>query len=857
MADQHTKVLFMANSEHGQTNIILAITHELLVRGDIDVHIASFPALERRVEKLLTDKSPAYNESYRSRIHFHPVRGPSNTDVFIRTGKRGAFHPPGYHGAVLGFQSLCEDIWGWTEDEYVDIYESCIEIIKDVQPSVIAADFFFLQGRDAAFNAGYTAILINTTSLTHIVLGLQPNSAPLWKYPLPGTGFPYPLPWHLIPFNALAGIKTAKMYHGSGRRREIREWRIRHKIHGRFPFADAWRPDRFHLTPALKELDWPMDVPENILPCGPILLPTASVQQQDPELAGWLSQAPTVLVNLGTLYAPDPNVAKSIATGLKMFLDGWKGKKVQILWKLPKHPHDVDGVYSRSIEPLKKETEEGSVRIAPWFEVEPMAMLETGQIVCSVHHGGANSWYEAIQNGVPHVILPAWQDCYENAARAEWIGIGVYGNKSRAPNISAPELSTALLKVMNNKTYKEKSVELSKLCHVKEGRIAAADKIVEIARNPEKMSMAMPEIKVEDPKCKLYEVKNRSGMTLQTVQEPKTEGKSTSRSLLQHAIQTLFVTALCNSWFWMPLLGYSLLLVPRLRLAVLLYILYIKFIAKSHTTGTLPFRNDSLRTSWLWRAYASYFPLTLYRSAPLPPHKRYIFGYHPHGIAFRGAAGALAADGVGFAQLFPGLTNTLLMKDSVFFSPLLREWLLSIGLSGVSRSSCIRHLTKGGHDDRGMGRTITITVGGSREYNLARPGSMDIVVKIRKGFVRVAVQTGAELVPVMAFGENELFDRTDVNRGSVFVKLVAGAWEAVVGHKVAFSTGRFGIFCPRKVPLNVVVGKPIEVKQQRWEPDEKYIDEVHARYVRELRGLFEDWRDVFGVEKGVRFEVVE
>lgn len=191
------------------------------------------------------------------------------------------------------------------------------------------------------------------------------------------------------------------MYHGSGRRREIREWRIRHKIHGRFPFADAWRPDRFHLTPALKELDWPMDVPENILPCGPILLPTASVEKQDPELDAWLKQAPTVLVNLGTLYAPDPNVAREIAAGLKGFLDGWQGERVQVLWKLPKHPNDVGDVYERSIEPLKKEMQEGRVRIAPWFEVEPMAMLETGRIVCSVHHGGANSWYEAIQYVCP------------------------------------------------------------------------------------------------------------------------------------------------------------------------------------------------------------------------------------------------------------------------------------------------------------------------------------------------------------------------------------------------------------------------------------------------------------------------
>ncbi|KAE8154048.1 diacylglycerol acyltransferase-domain-containing protein [Aspergillus avenaceus] len=855
MADQRTSVLFLANSEHGQTNIILAITHELLVRGDIDVHIGSFPALESRIEKLLRDNAPSYNDSFRSRIHFHPIRGPSNTDVFIRTGKRGAFHPPGYHGSVLGFQSLCEDIWGWTEEEYVDIYNCCTEMIKDIKPSVIAADFFFLQGRDAAFNTGYTAILINTTSLTHIVLGLQKNSAALWKYPLPGTGFPYPLPPHLMPLNALAGIKTAKMYHGSGRRREIREWRIRHKIHGRFPFADAWRPDRFHLSPALKELDWPMDVPENILPCGPILLPTASVEQQDPELASWLQNAPTVLVNLGTLYAPDPNVAKCIATGLKSFLDSWKGGKVQVLWKLPKHPHDEDNVYAKSIEPLQKEMDEGSVRISPWFSVEPMAMLQTGQIVCSVHHGGANSWYEAIQNGVTHVVLPAWQDCYENAARAEWLGIGVYGNKRRAPNIDAPELSKALLTVMGNASYKEKALELAKLCQKKEGRVAGAEKIVELARNPDLMTMEIRDVKVDEPKVPLSEVRNKSGMTLQTIEEPIKEGKASAKPFLEELSETALVTAICNAWFLLPLLGYGLLFVPRLRVVAFIYILYIKLIAKAHTTGQLTLRNNNFRNSWIWKTFASYFPLRLYRSAPLPPNRRYIFGYHPHGVAFRGAFGGMATEGAGFSQLFPGITNTLLMKDSAFEQPLLREYLLSSGLSGVSRKSCIRHLTKGGHDDRGMGRAITITLGGSREYSIARPGTMEVVIKIRKGFVRVAVQTGADIVPVVAFGENEIFDQSPMT--NPVLRLFVRGWEWAVGHKVAVSTGRFNIFCPYRRPLNVVVGKPIAVKQQRWDPDQKYIDEVHERYMVELRKLWDDWKDTFGVDKAIKFEVVE
>ena len=181
-------ILFLANSEHGQTNIILALTHELILHPDIDIHIASFPALERRVHKLLHDNAPRYNAhnvaSVSSRVHFHPIRGPSNTEVFLRTGKRGAFHPPGATGAVLGFKSLIEDIWGWNEEEYVDVYNSCLETVKDVRPDLVVVDFFFLQGRDAAHNMGHTAVLMNTTSLSHIVLGLQKHSSPLWKYPL-------------------------------------------------------------------------------------------------------------------------------------------------------------------------------------------------------------------------------------------------------------------------------------------------------------------------------------------------------------------------------------------------------------------------------------------------------------------------------------------------------------------------------------------------------------------------------------------------------------------------------------------------------------------------------------------------
>lgn len=198
----------------------------------------------------------------------------------------------------------------------------------------------------------------------------------------------------------------------------------------------------------------------------------------------------------------------------------------------------------------------------------------------------------------------------------------------------------------------------------------------------------------------------------------------------------------------------------------------------------------------------------------------------------------------------------MLVKDAMFTTPLLREYLFYRGQSGVSRDSCIQHLTRGGYDLRGMGKAITISVGGSREYRIARPGTMGIVIKIRKGFIRLAVETGADLVPVLVFGENDLFAPIDIKSFSV-KGLIAWAWEKAVGHKVAFSLGRFNVFCPFRRPLNVVVGRPIEVKQQRFDIQDEYVDELQGRYVDELRAIWANWRDTFEADASVNFEIVE
>jgi 2-acylglycerol O-acyltransferase 2/2-acylglycerol O-acyltransferase 1 len=63
---------------------------------------------------------------------------------------------------------------------------------------------------------------------------------------------------------------------------------------------------------------------------------------------------------------------------------------------------------------------------------------------------------------------------------------------------------------------------------------------------------------------------------------------------------------------------------------------------------------------------------------------------------------------------------------------------------------------------------------------------------------------------------------------------------------------------PYRRPLNIVVGRPIPVMQQadRDLIDDKYIDLLHARYVEELRRLWDTWKDVYAKDRKGELEII-
>lgn len=142
------------------------------------------------------------------------------------------------------------------------------------------------------------------------------------------------------------------------------------------------------------------------------------------------------------------------------------------------------GLRKDSLGSISAEIVNGRVRVVEWLSVDPSAILEAGLVVCSVHHGGSNSFHEALSAGVPQIVLPCWLDTLDFANKVEWLGIGVYGSKQTAPSVEAWELSRAFLMVLDDSEEASRMAlrarELADISGKVGGRKKACEKIVEL-----------------------------------------------------------------------------------------------------------------------------------------------------------------------------------------------------------------------------------------------------------------------------------------------------------------------------------------------------------------------------------------
>ena len=204
------------------------------------------------------------------------------------------------------------------------------------------------------------------------------------------SGYAYPVPWNLIPANIYMNLRFIYSVVWTPQLSEKKAYLKRNGIVKPLDVFSVYQKDLLWISQSSPQADFPISViPENVVACGPIFLSSAPASEQDPELSSWLERAPTVLINLGSSVNYDEVSATEMAQGIKILL---ANSRAQVLWKFNKRNEFSDEFLSD----LSDEIAHGRVRLAKWLKADPAALLETGNIALSVHHGGANCYHEAV-----------------------------------------------------------------------------------------------------------------------------------------------------------------------------------------------------------------------------------------------------------------------------------------------------------------------------------------------------------------------------------------------------------------------------------------------------------------------------
>jgi len=217
--------------------------------------------------------------------------------------------------------------------------------------------------------------------------------------------------------------------------------------------------------------------------------------------------------------------------------------------------------------------------------------------------------------------------------------------------------------------------------------------------------------------------------------------------------------------------------------------------------------------------------------------KRYILGLHPHGLFPFGSIGCLTQphDMETIRRTMPILLSRRLNSGIASFAlymPFIREIFLWLGAVDCSRT-ILKRCLRDGH-------SIAVFIGGAQEAQYSGRGSVTLIINKRNGIFRLALETGAKLVPVYTFGNNNIYRSYSWDFFGIFnlVKVITGMW---------FPRGYFEF---RRHRFTAVIGKPVEIndiiKHEDQDPYENITDDMVAvlktRYIESLTELFDRYK---------------
>ncbi|KAL7527133.1 hypothetical protein ACHAWF_002050 [Thalassiosira exigua] len=214
------------------------------------------------------------------------------------------------------------------------------------------------------------------------------------------------------------------------------------------------------------------------------------------------------------------------------------------------------------------------------------------------------------------------------------------------------------------------------------------------------------------------------------------------------------------------------------------------------------------------------------KSADLPSNRKYIFACHPHGIHCTPLF-LFHRKGSPFDKRFPGICENKLsgLAASVMFKiPGVREVFLSLPYIDASRSVAEAALK--------ANRSLFVCTGSGEESLLTTKGEDILVLSRRKGFVRLALAYGCDIVPIFGVGNSDLFKTYSWGMG---VRM----WLQKKLHiSIPIFHGRYLTPLPYRVPVTVIVGEPLKVptpKVYGEQPDDAVVEEYLKKYIEKVK----------------------
>lgn len=237
----------------------------------------------------------------------------------------------------------------------------------------------------------------------------------------------------------------------------------------------------------------------------------------------------------------------------------------------------------------------------------------------------------------------------------------------------------------------------------------------------------------------------------------------------------------------------------------------------------------------------SYHDATCIREGPAPdPKGQYLFAMYPHGVygVCRGFSGGVR----NWCTLFPGIFARWGSFSAAFYLPGIREFSLLSGCLDASKPVLEKAIKRG--------ESINLLPGGIDEMNLTDGTSKEtkLVMLDRKGFAKLAIENGLDIVPGFCFGEKWIHETSRLPSFlRAFLRPLRISGMVLKGRGLSF----LGFLRP----LSYVYGEPIKVKQQR-PVDEAYLTEVHGEVMKSVQSIFDRYKTRFGYDDDEKLVMV-